>query len=78
MKRVSSKVSSDAIVAAFKGTDLTVRTLVDAHIDRVLSMVDGNMSAAAKLLGLDRRSLQRRRSRSTGPARARRRRRVGR
>jgi len=38
---------------------LDLATLESRHIRRVLRMTDGNKSAAAKILGLDRRTLQR-------------------
>jgi ActR/RegA family two-component response regulator len=40
--------------------DLRLRAVLDAHIQRVIQACDGNISLAAKLLGVHRRSLQRR------------------
>jgi ActR/RegA family two-component response regulator len=40
--------------------DLRLRTVLDAHIQRVIRACEGNISLAAKLLGVHRRSLQRR------------------
>jgi ActR/RegA family two-component response regulator len=37
-----------------------LKHVIDEHIDRVLEATDDNLSAAAKLLGVNRRSLQRR------------------
>ena len=39
--------------------DLDLDTLVTCHIERVLHHTEGNKSAAAKILGIDRRTLQR-------------------
>lgn len=62
----------DALLAAFDDPDAdspppepvasppSLRRLSWEHIQRVLSEADGNVSAAARLLGIDRRTLQRR------------------
>lgn len=62
----------DALLAAFEGPEEdqappepadappSLRRLSWEHIQRVLSEVDGNVSAAARMLGIDRRTLQRR------------------
>jgi ActR/RegA family two-component response regulator len=39
--------------------DVRLRRVIDRHIARVLEATDGNLSLAAKLLGMHRRSLQR-------------------
>jgi len=36
-----------------------LKNVIDQHIDRVIAASDDNLSAAAKLLGMHRRSLQR-------------------
>lgn len=69
--RSNATVSSKAIVDAFKGTDLTLRTAKDEHIEKVMRLVDGNISAAAALLGINRRSLQRRACRARRGGRGR-------
>ncbi len=66
---LSKPVDVDQILAAFAGTalpevrgELGVPSLARVeweHIQRVLSDCDGNISRAARLLGLHRRSLQR-------------------
>jgi transcriptional regulator with GAF, ATPase, and Fis domain len=45
--------------AATAGEVLDLETLERRHIERVLELTDGNKSAAARLLGIDRRTLQR-------------------
>jgi ActR/RegA family two-component response regulator len=40
--------------------ELRLRQVLDSHIQRVIRACDGNISLAAKLLGVHRRSLQRR------------------
>ena len=40
--------------------ELRLREILDSHIQRVIRACDGNISLAAKLLGVHRRSLQRR------------------
>ncbi len=66
---LSKPVDIDQILAAFEGKSALPQTGVPAvpslarveweHIQRVLSDCDGNISQAARLLGLHRRSLQR-------------------
>lgn len=41
------------------GIELRVRVVMQQHVDWVLDMAGGNLSAAAAELGVDRRSLQR-------------------
>ncbi|PIQ36368.1 MAG: two-component system response regulator [Lysobacterales bacterium CG17_big_fil_post_rev_8_21_14_2_50_64_11] len=62
----------DALLAAFEDPDAdgpppepvdsppSLRRLSWEHIQRMLAEADGNVSAAARLLGIDRRTLQRR------------------
>ncbi|PKM15968.1 MAG: two-component system response regulator [Gammaproteobacteria bacterium HGW-Gammaproteobacteria-2] len=62
----------DALLAAFEDPDTdspppepvdsppSLRRLSWEHIQRILTEADGNVSAAARLLGIDRRTLQRR------------------
>lgn len=45
------------------GVDMRIRTLVDHQIGLVMRLVEGNLSVAAQLLGVNRRSLQRRQAR---------------
>lgn len=64
--------SIDALLAAFEDPDAdgpppepvdsppSLRRLSWEHIQRMLTEADGNVSAAARLLGIDRRTLQRR------------------
>ncbi len=62
---------ADAVIAALTGTEqtdpeadeqsaLSPRRLMWEHIQRVLAEHDGNISAAARAMGMHRRSLQRR------------------
>lgn len=46
------------------GKTLTLAAAIDAHIAQVLAECDGNVSEAARRLGVARSSLQRRRTRS--------------
>lgn len=64
--------AAHAVAAALKasGVDLTLKTLNDQHIASVLNLVDGNLVVAADLLGVNRRSLQRRARRSARRRRA--------
>ncbi len=65
---LAKPVDADAVLAAFGATTtgtpsadpLTLRRLEWEHIQRVLGENDGNISAAARQLGLHRRTLQRR------------------
>jgi transcriptional regulator with PAS, ATPase and Fis domain len=54
------RLIGDAAESAGDGeTPLDLRSVERRHIERVLRMTDGNKSTAAQLLGLDRRTLQR-------------------
>jgi ActR/RegA family two-component response regulator len=55
------KSYGDLVKGFFKRAemDLTLATLERQHVANVLRLVDGNRSAAAELLGIDRRTLQR-------------------
>ncbi len=74
---LTKPVDADQIVAAFDGTGAAaaavpavVPTLARVeweHIQRVLTDCDGNVSQAARLLGIHRRSLQRKLSKDPGP-----------
>jgi len=48
-----------AFLGAANATDLKLAGVIDRHIVRVLDATDGNLSLAAQLLGMHRRSLQR-------------------
>lgn len=66
---LTKPVDADQVLAAFDGPDVSAETLpVEVpslarveweHIQRVLAGCDGNVSQAARLLGIHRRSLQR-------------------
>jgi ActR/RegA family two-component response regulator len=58
-----------AIFGASNAADVQMQRVIDRHIARVLDATDGNLSLAANLLGMHRRSLQRyaRRKRSARP-----------
>jgi two-component system response regulator RegA len=65
---LTKPVDADQIVAAFDGTTSMDRAIPSAqplarveweHIQRVLADCDGNLSQAARVLGIHRRSLQR-------------------
>ena len=74
---LTKPADADQILAAFDGTataaaggDGCVPTLARVeweHIQRVLADCDGNVSQAARLLGIHRRSLQRKLSKDPGP-----------
>jgi two-component system response regulator RegA len=74
---LTKPADADQIVAAFDGAGAAaapvpsvVPTLARVeweHIQRVLTDCDGNVSQAARLLGLHRRSLQRKLSKDPGP-----------
>jgi ActR/RegA family two-component response regulator len=48
-----------AFLGALNADDVRLKRVVDRHIARVLDAADQNLSLAAKLLGMHRRSLQR-------------------
>ena len=62
-----------AIFGAMNAGDLRLKRVIDQHIARVLAAADGNLSLAAELLGMHRRSLQRYKSRKRASRTARRR-----
>jgi two-component system response regulator RegA len=72
---LTKPVDADQIAAAFEGTGRTsapqrVPTLARVeweHIQRVLADCDGNVSQAARLLGIHRRSLQRKLAKDPTP-----------
>jgi ActR/RegA family two-component response regulator len=65
MKKRSTKRADQArdlalaIFGATYAADVQLKRVIDQHIARVLTAADGNLSLAAKLLGMHRRSLQR-------------------
>jgi two-component system response regulator RegA len=73
---LTKPVDADQIAAAFHGassppaTDAvpTLARVEWEHIHRVLADCDGNVSQAARLLGILRRSLQRRLAKDPAPA----------
>ena len=73
---LTKPVDADQIVAAFDGTALPERATPTAqplarveweHIQRVLADCDGNLSHAARVLGIHRRSLQRKLAKNPVP-----------
>ncbi|MEO7272169.1 MAG: response regulator [Vicinamibacterales bacterium] len=71
---LTKPADADQIVAAFDGTQLDDRSDVPSlarveweHIQRVLGDCGGNVSKAARALGIHRRSLQRKLSKLPGP-----------
>ena len=73
---LTKPVDADQIVAAFDGTALPERATPTAqplarveweHIQRVLADCDGNLSQAARVLGIHRRSLQRKLAKNPVP-----------
>ena len=52
-----------AFLGATSADEIHLKRVVDAHIRKVLVATDDNLSLAAKLLGMHRRSLQRHASR---------------
>jgi ActR/RegA family two-component response regulator len=63
-----------AYLGATNAGDVVLDRIIDGHILRVLDATDGNLSLAADLLGMHRRSLQRYLRRKRPVARKRRRR----
>ena len=66
MRRRSSRQRAEhakdlalAFLGATSADEVHLKRVVDAHISRVLRATDENLSLAAKLLGMHRRSLQR-------------------
>ena len=73
---LTKPVDADQILAAFEGTEPTGRPAPTSqplarveweHIQRVLGDCDGNLSQAARVLGIHRRSLQRKLSKNPVP-----------
>ena len=73
---LTKPVDADQILAAFEGTEPVERSALTAqplarveweHIQRVLADCDGNLSHAARVLGIHRRSLQRKLSKNPVP-----------
>jgi len=63
---LTKPADADQIEAAFAGRKMSTETTIPSldrveweHLQRVLSDCDGNVSQAARVLGIDRRSLQR-------------------
>ena len=77
MKRRTRKGRGRALALAYLGgprpTEIRLKHVVDQHIKRVLAATDGNLSVAAELLGINRRSLQRHARRKRKRARAKKR-----
>lgn len=48
-----------AYLGALDVSEVRLRSVVDAHINRVLAATDGRLSTASELLGIHRRSLER-------------------
>jgi ActR/RegA family two-component response regulator len=48
-----------AIFGATNAADVRMQSVIDQHSARVIDAADGDLSLAAKLLGMHRRSLQR-------------------
>jgi two-component system response regulator RegA len=76
---LTKPADADQIAAAFEGTGATVAAPTSVptlarveweHIQRVVSDCDGNVSQAARLLGIHRRSLQRKLAKDPGPERS--------
>jgi transcriptional regulator with GAF, ATPase, and Fis domain len=57
--REQSRELALAFLGAVVGDEVRLRSVVSAHIERVLEASDHNLSLAAELLGMNRRSLQR-------------------
>jgi ActR/RegA family two-component response regulator len=48
-----------SFLGAHNATDVRLQMVIDRHIVRVLDAADHNLSLAAKLLGVNRRTMQR-------------------
>ncbi len=72
---LTKPADADRIAAAFSGTEPpaaaddvpTLARVEWEHIQRVLTDCDGNVSRAARALGIHRRSLQRKLAKDPGP-----------
>jgi len=53
------------VAAAYAGVDLSLARVERDHIERVLRAINGNLTAAAKLLRVSRRCLERKGYRSS-------------
>jgi ActR/RegA family two-component response regulator len=62
-----------ANLGATNAADVQLDRRIDAHITRVLSAADGNLSLTADLLGVNRRTMQRYTKRKARKSRGRRR-----
>ena len=61
-----------AFLEATSAADVALQKRIDGHIARVLDAADGNLSLAAELLGVNRRTMQRYKRRQRSRSRARR------
>ena len=63
MKATRKAATNRNLALAYLGandvTEVRLQRVIDRHVARVLEASDDNLSAAAKLLGMHRRSLQR-------------------
>jgi ActR/RegA family two-component response regulator len=61
----SAVVAAHAVAEGLRaaGVDLRIKPLIAERVEHVLGLVDGNLSVAARMLGINRRSLQRRQAR---------------
>lgn len=65
-KRTNQFQLALAYLGAWTPSNVRLQGVIDRHIARVLAAADGNLSLAAELLGIHRRSLQRIQRRKRG------------
>ena len=72
LEHVSGSGSQDGLLRQAAARRMSLRDLEDAYIDRVLDLTGGNKVQAARILGIDRKTLYRRAERrarqTTAPA----------
>lgn len=73
-RRARDRELALAYLGIRSAAEIQLDRVIDEHIERVLDAADGNLSLAADLLGMHRRSLQRYARRRKLRARARRKR----
>lgn len=63
LRRKHRRALALAILGVRFTSEVRLANVASDHVDRVMDATDGNLSLAAEMLGINRRSLQRRRQR---------------